>query len=47
MDFLSNDFDHLTQDELQYAENFENQYNRFERNSVLFHTLQYLTHVKQ
>jgi hypothetical protein len=47
MDFLANDFDHLTQNDEIYQKNFESDFNPLERNSALFHTLQYLIHVKE
>ena len=46
MNFLSNDFSHLSQNDENYKENFEDSFPAFERYTVLFHTLCYLNHIK-
>ena len=47
MNFLSNDFTHLSQNDENYKENFEDSFPAFERYTVLFHTLCYLNHIKK
>jgi hypothetical protein len=47
MNFLNKDFEHLTQKDEDYRENFESSANFCQRVTALYHTLQYLLHVRR
>ena len=45
MNFLDHDFDHLTQDDEKYKNNFQDNTNCVARYTLLFHCLRNLSHV--
>jgi hypothetical protein len=47
MDFLSGDFDNLSQDDEEYEDNFESSANFCQRITCLYHTILYLFYVKK
>ena len=47
MNFISHDFDHLTQNDEDYDHNFESSSNPCQRYTILYHTIQYLFYAKR